>query len=45
MPEIWDISDEENRHKTPVCMLLKENPEPYFKTVYKNNVYTILKVQ
>lgn len=45
MPEIWDISDKENRHKTPVCLLLNENPEPYFKTVYKNNVYTILKVQ
>ncbi|XP_053374702.1 probable C-mannosyltransferase DPY19L1 [Mercenaria mercenaria] len=45
MAEIWDIEDEENRGETtPACTKLKESPGPYFKTVFKNNVYQVLKV-
>lgn len=44
MPELWDIEDIDNRGKTPTCHLLKQNPEPYFKISFKNNVYTILKL-
>ena len=44
MPEIWDIEDIENRGKTPACIKMMENPEPYFKNVFRNNVYNILKV-
>ncbi|CAI9741898.1 probable C-mannosyltransferase DPY19L1 [Octopus vulgaris] len=45
MPEIWDLSDKVNQNKKPVCLTLNENAEPYFKTVYRNEVYTVLKVQ
>jgi len=44
MAEIWDLEDEENRGKTPVCSLLKDKPEPHFKQVFKNNVYQVLKI-
>ncbi|KAK6166714.1 hypothetical protein SNE40_023346 [Patella caerulea] len=44
MPEIWDIEDVENRGKTPVCMKLKEKPGPYFKRVFRNVFYDVLKV-
>ena len=44
MPEIWDIEDKENQDKSPICTLLQQNPAPYFKRVFKNKVYTVLKV-
>ncbi|XP_060597502.1 probable C-mannosyltransferase DPY19L1 [Ruditapes philippinarum] len=45
MAEIWDIEDEENRGETtPACTKMKDNPGPHFKTVFKNNVYQVLKV-
>lgn len=44
MPEIWDIEDEANRGKAPTCELLRNNPKPHFKLVFKNDVYQVLKV-
>lgn len=45
MAEIWDIEDKANRGETtPACTKLKESPEPYFKRVFQNNVYQVLKV-
>ncbi|XP_014674882.1 PREDICTED: probable C-mannosyltransferase DPY19L1 isoform X2 [Priapulus caudatus] len=44
MPEIWDLEDAEHRGKPPVCSLLRTNPEPHFKTAFKNRVYTVLHV-
>ncbi|XP_046580425.1 probable C-mannosyltransferase DPY19L1 [Haliotis rubra] len=44
MPEIWDTEDIENRGKTPYCEIVRDRPEPYFKRVYMNNVYQVLKL-
>ena len=44
MPEVWDIEDSENRDKDPSCQKLKKIAEPYFKRVFKNNIYQVLKV-
>ncbi|XP_076806405.1 protein C-mannosyl-transferase DPY19L1-like [Clavelina lepadiformis] len=44
MPQIWDIEEPENAGKTPACSYARGNPEPYFKEVFKNNVYTLLQV-
>ncbi|CAG5129453.1 unnamed protein product, partial [Candidula unifasciata] len=44
MPEIWDLEDQENQGKPPACTELKKNPQPYFKPVFRNNVYTVLKL-
>ncbi|XP_072028845.1 protein C-mannosyl-transferase DPY19L1-like [Amphiura filiformis] len=44
LPEIFDLEDKENLGKEPLCMKLKKNPAPYFKQVFRNNVYTILKL-
>ncbi|GAB1605606.1 probable C-mannosyltransferase DPY19L1 [Argonauta hians] len=45
MPEIWDLSDTVNQNETPVCLILNDNAEPHFKTVYRNDHYTVLKLQ
>jgi len=44
MPEIWDIEQPWNKGKTPACAIARRNPSPYFTEVFKNGVYTILKV-
>ncbi|XP_067649500.1 protein C-mannosyl-transferase DPY19L1-like [Haliotis asinina] len=44
MPEIWDTEDIENRGKTPYCEIVRDHPEPYFKRVFMNNVYQVLKL-
>lgn len=44
MPEIWDIEDVEFRGRTPACAVARNNPEPYFTEVFKNNIYTLLQV-
>uniref|UniRef100_H2ZHL2 C-mannosyltransferase DPY19L1 n=1 Tax=Ciona savignyi TaxID=51511 RepID=H2ZHL2_CIOSA len=45
MPEIWDIEEPEKRGRTPACAVARANPRPWFDIVYKNDVYTVLKVQ
>nr|CAB3239890.1 probable C-mannosyltransferase DPY19L1 [Phallusia mammillata] len=44
MPQIWDIEEPENMGKTPACTIARRNPKPFFKEVFKNDVYTLLKV-
>ncbi|XP_039251491.2 protein C-mannosyl-transferase DPY19L1-like [Styela clava] len=44
MPEIWDLEDVEFRGRKPACAVARKNPEPYFTEVFKNKVYTLLKV-
>ncbi|XP_038077435.1 probable C-mannosyltransferase DPY19L1 [Patiria miniata] len=44
LPEIWDLEDRENVGKEPVCLKLRRNPAPYFREVFNNDVYTILKL-
>ncbi|XP_025095968.1 probable C-mannosyltransferase DPY19L1 isoform X2 [Pomacea canaliculata] len=44
MPEIWDLEDEENQGKEPLCTLLKQNPGLHFKRVFRNSVYDVLQV-
>lgn len=44
MPEIWDLEDVQYRGKAPACEHARNNPEPYFTEVFKNNIYTLLKV-
>ncbi|XP_071152611.1 protein C-mannosyl-transferase DPY19L1-like [Mytilus edulis] len=43
MAEIWDLEDTKNRGKEPLCSILQRDPKPYFKTVFKNAVYSVLK--
>ena len=44
MAEIWDIEDSVNRRRQPVCERLAYKPEPYFRRVFRNHQYDILKV-
>ncbi|XP_022102331.1 probable C-mannosyltransferase DPY19L1 [Acanthaster planci] len=44
LPEIWDIEDQENAGEEPLCLKLHRNAAPYFREVYRNDVYTILKL-
>ncbi|XP_052093722.1 probable C-mannosyltransferase DPY19L1 [Mytilus californianus] len=44
MAEIWDLEDRKNRGKEPLCSILQRDPKPYFKTVFKNAVYSVLKL-
>lgn len=44
MPEIWDLEDIEFRGRTPACAIAREDPEPYFTEVFKNDIYTLLRV-
>jgi len=45
MPQIWDIEQPEYKDRIPACATARNNPMPYFSNVYKNDVYTILKVE
>ncbi|XP_028673336.1 dpy-19-like 1, like [Erpetoichthys calabaricus] len=44
MPEIWDVEDPSNIGKVPLCTLIEQNPQPHFKMVFQNDVYTVLRV-
>ena len=44
MAEIWDLEDKDNRGKEPLCSIMQRDPKPYFKRVFKNSVYQVLKV-
>uniref|UniRef100_A0AAY4A0P7 C-mannosyltransferase DPY19L1 n=1 Tax=Denticeps clupeoides TaxID=299321 RepID=A0AAY4A0P7_9TELE len=44
MPEIWDLGDQENAGKIPLCTILSRDSQPHFKTVFQNTVYKVLKV-
>uniref|UniRef100_A0A8C8F213 C-mannosyltransferase DPY19L1 n=1 Tax=Oncorhynchus tshawytscha TaxID=74940 RepID=A0A8C8F213_ONCTS len=44
MPEIWDVEDQENRGKLPLCTLLSIDSRPYFTTMFENKVYKVLKI-
>ena len=44
LPEIWDLEDKDNHDKEPLCKILKKNPGPYFKQIFQNKVYTILRL-
>ncbi|KAL4222659.1 hypothetical protein ACF0H5_018701 [Mactra antiquata] len=45
MAEIWDVEDKANKHEPiPACAKLKDNPTPYFRKVFQNNVYQVLKL-
>jgi len=44
MPEIFDIEEPQLAGGIPACAVARNNPEPYFSEVFKNDVYTILRV-
>ncbi|KAL5007371.1 hypothetical protein ScPMuIL_016177 [Solemya velum] len=44
MAEIWDLEDVENRQREKVCNLLKEDPAPHFRRVFRNKIYDILQL-
>ena len=45
MAEIWDLEDKVNMNQNiPVCAKLRRDEAPYFKRVFRNDVYDILKV-
>ena len=44
MAEIWSLEDKVNTDPTPTCAKLHRNEAPYFKRVFRNEVYDILKV-
>ncbi|XP_064645392.1 protein C-mannosyl-transferase DPY19L1-like [Lineus longissimus] len=44
MLDTWDADDVENRNRPSTCVELFKKPEPYFKAVFKNNAYVILKL-
>ncbi|XP_078672163.1 protein C-mannosyl-transferase DPY19L1-like [Branchiostoma floridae x Branchiostoma belcheri] len=44
LPEIWDIEEPQHAGKQPTCDAVKKKPEPYFKVLFKNNIYVVLKV-
>ncbi|XP_045565163.1 probable C-mannosyltransferase DPY19L1 [Salmo salar] len=44
MPEIWDVEDQENRGKLPLCTLLSIDSQPYFTTMFENKFYKVLKI-
>ncbi|XP_063964392.1 protein C-mannosyl-transferase DPY19L1-like isoform X1 [Lytechinus pictus] len=44
MPEIWDIEDPANANKKPLCLKIAERSTPYFSPVFRNGVYTVLRV-
>lgn len=44
MPEIWDIEDQENIGKIPLCTQISRNSHPHFITVFANDIYKVLKV-
>ena len=44
MADVWDLEDKSNIDKTPACLRLQQQPQPYFEKVFKNDAYEILKV-
>ena len=44
LPQVYDLEDVEFRKNTPVCELMRNNPKPYFTVIFKNQHYTILKL-
>jgi len=44
MAEIWDIEDDANRGASPACERLYVHPEPYFRRVFRNEQFDVLKV-
>uniref|UniRef100_A0AAV2MEI8 C-mannosyltransferase DPY19L1 n=1 Tax=Knipowitschia caucasica TaxID=637954 RepID=A0AAV2MEI8_KNICA len=44
MPEIWDVEDQENVGKVPLCSVLSRSSQPHFTTVFTNDIYKVLKV-
>ena len=44
MAEIWDLEDKVNTNETPTCAKLHQDEAPYFKRVFRNEIYDILKV-
>ena len=39
-----NLSNNNFQVKTPACAIARRNPSPYFTEVFKNGVFTILKV-
>ena len=45
LAELYDLIDEENRGKRPVCFrMMEENPSPFFKLVFQQDPYAVFKV-
>ena len=44
LPQVYDLEDTEFRQNKPVCEILRTKPAPYFKEIFKNQHYTILKL-
>ena len=44
LPEVWDVEDVENRKKEPCCSVLERGNLGLFKLLYRNDVYTLLKL-
>uniref|UniRef100_A0A8C1FFX8 Dpy-19-like 1, like (H. sapiens) n=1 Tax=Cyprinus carpio carpio TaxID=630221 RepID=A0A8C1FFX8_CYPCA len=44
MPEIWDVEDDENAGKVPLCTVMWRDSRPHFSTVFHNNIYKVLQV-
>lgn len=44
LPEVWDVEDVENRTKEPCCSVLARGSLGLFKPLYRNDVYTLLKL-
>uniref|UniRef100_A0A8C2EDA8 Dpy-19-like 1, like (H. sapiens) n=1 Tax=Cyprinus carpio TaxID=7962 RepID=A0A8C2EDA8_CYPCA len=44
MPEIWDVEDDENAGKVPLCTVMWRDSRPHFSTVFHNNIYKVLRV-
>ncbi len=54
MPEIWDLEDAASNadpdlhdaagRATPTCSRLHRDPRPFFRRVFRNDVYDVLQV-
>ena len=44
LPVVYDLEDVAYRGNKPTCKVVKETPEPYFTSVFKNVHYNVLKV-
>ena len=44
LPVVYDLEDVEYRGKQPCCAIIRDNPEPFFKALFKNQHYTVLKI-
>ena len=45
LPEIWDVEDASNRHRKSTCSQLHACAEPYFRRVFANAAYHVLRVK